>query len=77
MLQITEDLVHDDENTESLEDLKDGTVAEDNLLAISELMEEILEQVHTVHSNKSVKLILKPLTICISEFYRHNYYDSL
>ena len=61
MLQITEDLVHDDENTESLEDLKDGTVAEDNLLAISELMEEILEQVHTVHSNKSVTLILKAL----------------
>ena len=61
MLQITEDLVHDDENTESLEDLKDGTVAEDNLLVISELMEEILEQVHTVHSNKSVTLILKAL----------------
>ena len=76
MLQITEDLVHDDENTESLEDLKDGTVAEDNLLAISELMEEILEQVHTVHSNKSVTLILKALDN-LYQWILHNYYDSL
>lgn len=61
MLQTTEELLHDDENTESLAGLKDGTAAEDNLLAISQLMEEILEQVHTVHNNSSVRLILKAL----------------